>query len=93
MNYIKYKGKTYSTRTFEVYLADETEDESETITVASTLLEEAIADKMEVTDSEEERIDNQIYFYLDYNDLINADAHKICSELLDEPYVLVQEIE
>jgi hypothetical protein len=90
MEIITYKGIEYPTRTFDAYLASEDEDDVQTITVASSELSDALGDRIEVTDSEEEGIDNSIYFYVDADNFyLRADV--VCYLHLDEPFVLVAE--
>lgn len=91
MEEIIYQGVTYPTRTFDVHLASEDEDGIQTITIASTNLSDALGD-YPIGDevSEEENIDNQIYFYVDV-EFFDLDAETICQEHLDEPFVLITE--
>ena len=90
MNTITYKGINYPTRTFDVYLADEDENGVQTITIASSELSEALGDRIEVTDSEEEEIDNLIYFYVEA-ECFDLPAEEICRLHLDEEFVLMNE--
>ncbi len=90
MNTITYKGKSYETRTFDAHLAEEDENGLQTITIASSLLGEAIEERQEVVGSEEMDIDNQIYFYVDL-EFFDLDAETICRKHLDEPFVFINE--
>ena len=90
-NTIKYKGKHYSTRTFEAYLADESEDDAQTLVIASSLLSDAMDEKILNEGSIEEAIDKGIYYYVDAEHF-NDDADVICLVYLDEPFTLVEEI-
>lgn len=87
METIVYKGKEYPTRTFDV----ETEDGAEmTITIATEELSEAIEHSIDIVDSIEETIDNQIYFYIQ-SDLIDLEAEEICQHQLDEEMTFINE--
>ena len=90
-NTIEYQGKLYPTRTFEAYICDETEDDSRYITIASSLLSDAMGDNILVEGSIEEQIDNKIYYYVDEAHL-SYDAETICLECLDEAFILMEEI-
>lgn len=90
MENITYKGINYPTRTFDAYLADEDEDGVQTITIASSELSEAISDNMTLSGSEEEGIDNMIYFYVDVESF-DLPADEICRSHLDEEFVLITE--
>lgn len=92
MNTITYNGKDYPTRTFDAHLADEDENGVQTITIATSELSEAISDNMTLSGSEEEGIDNSIYFYVDV-EAFDLPADEICREHLDEPFVLMAEYE
>lgn len=90
MNTITYKGTSYPTRTFDAYLADENEDGIQTITIASSDLSDEIEEGIEIEGSEEEGIDNVIYFYVDA-ECFDLPAEEICKLHLDEPFVFVTE--
>lgn len=61
MKYITYQEKEYPTRSFNIII----DGEEEEITIATESLEEDIEHGMFVTDSEEEGIDQGIYFYIE----------------------------
>ena len=91
-NSIKYKGKRYSTRTFEAYLDGDSEEDSQILTIASTRLRDALGDRILDEGTDEEIIDSGIYFYVDVEHF-EKDMEEICREHLDEPYVLIEEVE
>lgn len=93
MNKITYNGIDYPTRTFDVYLADETEDDIQQITIATNLLSEAIDGLIDLIDYNEEHfIDEAIYFYVD-EEHFDLEADVICRLHLDEEFVFVTECE
>lgn len=92
METITYKGKDYPIRTFDAHLADEDENETQTIIIATSELSEAISDNMTLSGSEEEGIDKLIYFYVDV-EAFELSADEICREHLDEPFVFIAEHE
>jgi len=93
MNTITYKGIEYPTRTFDVRFNDEDRgDEENYITIAPQSLSDALGDKKEELDTEEEGIDCTIYFYVE-DDKFNLDAEEICQNHLDEPLEFVGEEE
>lgn len=95
MNNFNYKGIEYPTRTFDIQLTDDNEiqlndgSDIKTITIASSLLDEALGDSQDFGEKEE-YIDDQIYFYVD-EEFFHLDAETICREHLDEPFVLITE--
>jgi hypothetical protein len=90
MDKIIYNGINYPTRTFDAHLADEDENGIQTITIASSELSEALGDRIEVTDSEEEGIDSQIYFYVEA-ECFDLESDVICRLHLDEEFIFVTE--
>lgn len=94
MNIITYNGTDYPTRTFDAYLSDENEDGIQTITIASSLLGEALGMDNYSDDLDEEvlNIDDQIYYYVDA-EYFDLPAEEICKLYLDEPFVFVTEYE
>lgn len=90
-NTIEYQGTKYATRTFEAYLSDETPEDVQTLTIATTVLSNALGDEILDEGSEEERIDSGIYYYVE-PEHFGYDAETLCLECLDEPYILIEEI-
>jgi len=90
MEIITYQERDYPTRTFDVHLVEEDEDGIQTITIASSLLDEALGSDKFIDESEEQKIDDTIYFYVDA-EFFDLDAETICLEHLDEPFVLITE--
>jgi hypothetical protein len=86
---IQFKGVDYPTRTFTV-ISDEF-DGSNTYTIATESLFNALDDKYEMDGTEEKNIDEQIYFYVE-DEVINLTAHEICSNHLDITMTCVEEI-
>lgn len=86
-NVVVYKGVDYPTRTFEVLI----DDEEETITIATQSLIDKLGDNVEVDESQEQYIDNEIYFYVE-DEFFNLDPRVICASHLDEEIEFVEEI-
>jgi len=86
---IKYNGKEYPVRTFNVIM----EGVEHTITIASESLSEAIGinDEYEGTLGDaEEAIDQSIYYYVE-DEVIGIDAEEICKDYLDIEMEFVSE--
>ena len=86
-NTVTYKGNVYVTRTFEVMF----EGEKHTYTIAIDTLFEAFGDEWEEFGSEANKLDNQIYFYLE-GEKITLSGKEICEEHLDVPMKFIKEI-
>ena len=89
MDTIKYKGKEYPTRTFLVNSPEFGEPQEVKISVMS--LSEAMEGKYEISDSEEESIDEEIYFYVE-DEQIHWTGEQICEACLDIPMELIEDI-
>lgn len=89
VDYIEYNGVKYPTRTFVVE-SPEIGGER-TYTIATESLSEALGDAKEEWDTEENDIDNQIYFYVE-DEVIGMSAEDICKNHLDVPMTLVKEV-
>ena len=89
MDTIKYKGVNYPTRTF---LANNpTFGEPQEITISIESLSVAMGSKYEEDGTEEQAIDETIYFYvLDHQ--IEHNKQIILGEYLDVPMILIEEI-
>ena len=87
MDTIKYNETKYPKRTFLVDLNDEGERE---ITISIDSLFEAFDGKYDLFDTEERRIDNTIYFYVE-DEVIKGSAKFICENCLDEPMKFIEE--
>lgn len=89
METITYKGKEYPTRTFLVNNPEIGEPQEITISVES--LSVAMEGKYEENGTEEQAIDETIYFYvLDHQ--IEHHELRIVGEYLDVPMTLIEEI-
>jgi len=84
---ITYKGKEYPTRTFVV----EFDDMQHTYTIATESLSDAMGDDKEKFDTEANEIDNEIYYYVE-DEQIELGADEICNDLLDISMEFVKEI-
>ena len=83
---VTYKNKTYPTRMFIVKMfGDEIG-----IFIGVQSLSDAMGDKKEVNGSLEQKIDDEIYFYLP-DELFYLPAEEICAKHLDEPITFVFE--
>ena len=89
MDTIKYKGKEYPTRTFLVNSPEFGEPQEVKISVMS--LSEAMEGKYEISGTEEESIDEEIYFYVN-DEEIKFSAEEICETCLDMPMELIEDI-
>ena len=89
MKVINFKGKEYPTRTFKV-MSDEFDGES-IYTIATESLDEALGDTKEHWDTEENNIDNTIYFYVE-DEVIDLGADEICKNYLDIEMEFIEEI-
>ena len=88
VNYIEYNGVKYPTRTF---VAESPEiGGKRTYTIATESLSEALGDKKEEWDTEENDIDCEIYFYVE-GEVIGMDAEEICKNHLDVSMDFVSE--
>ena len=87
MDFITYNGKEYPTRTFKVLF----EGEEHTYTIGTESLNEVIRDKYEEDGSEEQAIDNEIYFYVE-DEVIELDGGELCLNYLDEPMSFLEEL-
>ena len=89
METIEYKGKQYPTRLF---IVDNPEfGENQTIRIATDSLFEAFGGAYEIWDSEEHKIDNEIYFYVE-DEVIELPPLDICKNHLDIPMKFIEEI-
>lgn len=84
---IKFNGKEYPSRTFEVIC----EGEERQYTISTESLSEAMGDDKEKHGTEANNIDNEIYFYVE-DEVINLPAEEICKNHLDVEMVLFKEI-
>lgn len=89
MDTIKYKGKEYPTRTFLVNSPEFGEPQEVKISVES--LSEAMDGKYEISGTEEEGIDEEIYFYVK-DEEIRLEANILVKECLDIPMELIDDI-
>lgn len=80
---ITYNNKNYPTREMTIMIDGEATD----ITIATQSLSDAMGDEKEVNDSEEEGIDEDIYFYVG-DDEIDLPEDVIAGSYLDESFVL-----
>lgn len=83
---IYYKGIEYPTRDLTIIIGGEETG----ITVATEALSEALGDTKEVNGSDEQEIDDLIYFYV-LDDVIDLGDEVIAREHLDEPFELAKE--
>ncbi len=90
MKTINYKGKEYPVRTFLV-ISPELGDEETEITISVQSLIDDMDIEVEKEGTEEQLIDEDIYFYLE-DSSINDSAEEICEKLLDIPFLLIEEI-
>lgn len=84
---IEYKGVVYPLRTFDVRFIDE----ENYIMIAPQSLSDALGDKKEELDTEEELIDCDIYFYVE-DDKFGLDGEDICKNHLDIEIEFIIEI-
>ena len=87
MNKITFKGKEYPTRTFIVLF----EDEKRKYTIATESLSKAMSDEYEEFGTEANKIDNEIYFYVE-DEIIELGGDEICNDHLDVSMEFVKEI-
>jgi len=90
MDTIKYKGKDYPTRTFLVK-SPEFGDEPQEVKISVESLSEAMEGKYEENDTEEQGIDEEIYFYVK-DEEIYIQAEILVRECLDVPMELIDDI-
>lgn len=88
MNKVTYKGKEYPLRNLTVILPEFNEEGD--ITIAPLSLQEAMEGKYEQNGTEEQEIDEQIYFYVN-DDVFNNSAEDICKNHLDEEIEFIEE--
>ena len=88
VDYVEYKKKKYPTRTFVVESPEI--GGKRTYTIATESLSEALGDKKEEWDTEENDIDCEIYFYVE-DEVIGMDAEEICKNHLDVPMDFIEE--
>ncbi len=88
--YIEYKGQEYPTRTFLVQIPDE--DEPREITISVQSLSDAMGDGVEMFDTEEARIDSDVYFYVEDEIIKTTFAKEICEKHLDTKVEFKEEI-
>lgn len=86
MELINYMGKSYPTRTFNVII----EGNQRQYKIATDSLYEALGDNKEVFGTEENEIDNDIYYYAE-DDVIEMDAELICKDFLDVEMKFISE--
>lgn len=86
MSTVRYNGKDYLTRTFEVI----NDGFKESITIADEALMKAFGDDIAKWGDEANNIDEQIYFYLEVEKL-ELPASEIAEKHLDEPMEFVSE--
>jgi len=87
--FVEYNGVKYPIRTFNVIC----EGQPCQYTIGVESLSDLILDKLDTTngnDSEARDVDNQIYFYVE-DEEIDLDPKVICAECLDIPMVFVSE--
>jgi hypothetical protein len=89
MSVIIFKGNEYPTRTF-VVISPEFKDERQ-YTISTERLYNSLGEKRETWGSEENDIDNKIYYYVE-DEVINLEASEICKNHLDIPMELIEEI-
>jgi hypothetical protein len=89
MNTIEYKGKQYPVRTFKVINPEFGEEQTYTIGVES--LSEAMGGKYEIDGTEEQAIDETIYFYVEDANIVLT-AKEIIENCLDVDMTLIEEI-
>ncbi len=89
MDTIKYKGKEYPTITFLVNSPEFDEPQEVKISVIS--LNTAMDGRYEINGTEEQDIDDEIYFYVE-DEEIRLDAKVICKSCLDIPMELIEDI-
>ena len=86
----KYKKNNYPSRTFVIKRKGWKHTETITISVAS-LESEMIKNRPSLGSGTEQKIDEQIYFYVD-DDKITLSAEEICNSHVDEPVKFIEEI-
>lgn len=88
MKIVKYKGKNYRTRTFNVIC----EGEEQTYTIAEESLSEAFGEDYDKWDENAHAIDETIYYYLPDYLIKTLSPEEICEKHLDVEMEFVEEI-